>query len=101
MKLEIQHIEVHVSSMIAAKEFYIDKLGLELIDENPAINLCSVKAGGVRISIFAGYEPKVNNNNNTAGTHIIFRTDDIDSTLAKLQEKGVIFHGPIFEAPGF
>lgn len=101
MKLEIQHIEVHVSSLEKAKDFYVSKLGLEIIEETPTLNLFSVKAGGVRISIFAGYETNENSNEKMTSTHIIFRTDDIVKVKNELTNKGVIFKGEIFEAPGF
>ena len=100
MNLEIQHIEVHVSSLEKAREFYITKLGLALIEETPALNLCSVKAGAVRISIFAGFEPDINKDKKKAGTHIIFRTADLANTIEELTKRGVKFTGEIFEAPG-
>ncbi len=101
MNLEIQHIEVHVSSLDKAREFYVDKLGLEVIEETPALNLFSVKAGGVRISIFGGYEPNTNPFEKKASTHIIFRTENIEQTIEELKKRGVEFKGEIFEAPGF
>lgn len=101
MHLEIQHIEIHVSSMEMARAFYIDQLGLELLEETPAINLMSLKAGAVRISIFGGYEAIANPIEQKAGTHIIFRTDNIELTYAELKSRGVEFKGEIFEAPGF
>jgi len=101
MNLEIQHVEVHVSSLEKAREFYVAKLGLEVIEETPALNLFSVKAGGVRISIFAGYEPNANPFEKKASTHIIFKTDDIEKTMKELKKRGVEFKGEIFEAPGF
>lgn len=101
MNLEIQHIEVHVSSFEKAKDFYVSKLGLEIIEETPALNLFSVKAGNVRISIFAGYEPKLDGADKKASTHIIFKTDNIFKTIEELTRRGVVFKGELFEAPGF
>jgi glyoxylase I family protein len=101
MNLEIQHIEVHVSSLEKAREFYVTKLGLEVIEETPALNLFSVRAGGVRISIFGGYEPNTNPFEKKASTHIIFRTDNIVKTMDELTNRGLQFKGEIFEAPGF
>jgi glyoxylase I family protein len=101
MNLEIQHVEIHVSSLEKAKEFYINKLGLEVIEETPALDLCSVKAGGVRISIFGGYEPNTNPFEKKAGTHIIFRTESIEQAMEELKNRGVTFNGELFEAPGF
>ena len=101
MNLEIQHVEVHVSSLDNARAFYVDKLGLEVIEETPTLNLFSVRAGGVRISIFGGYEPNTNPFEKKASTHIIFRTDNIEQTIERLKKRGVEFKGEIFEAPGF
>ena len=101
MNLEIQHIEVHVSSLEKARDFYVDKLGLKVIEETPTLSLFSVRAGSVRISIFGGYEAPLNPSAKQTSTHIIFRTDDIIKTVEELKVRGVIFTGEIFEAPGF
>jgi predicted enzyme related to lactoylglutathione lyase len=101
MNLEIQHIEVHVSSLENAKDFYVTKLGLNIIEETPTLNQFSVKAGGVRVSIFAGYQKNIDANENITSTHIIFKTDDIVKVKNDLINKGVQLKGDIFEAPGF
>jgi predicted enzyme related to lactoylglutathione lyase len=101
MNLNLQHIEVHVSSLEKAREFYITILGLELIEETPALNLFSVKAGGVRISIFGGYDANTIRHEKMTGTHIIFRTDDILKTKNELLARGHTLNGEMFEAPGF
>lgn len=101
MNLIIQHVEIHVSSLDEAKHFYISQLGLELLDETPALNLVSLKAGDVRISIFAGFERNAAADPRKTGTHLIFRTDDLDATMDTLRERGVQFRGEVFEAPGF
>ena len=100
MQLEIQHVEVHVSSLEKAKAFYADKLELEILDEMPELNLLALTAGNVRISIFGGYEPNLNAEKKT-GTHLIFRTENLAETIEKLKAKGVTFKGEVFEAPGF
>jgi predicted enzyme related to lactoylglutathione lyase len=101
MNLQLQHVEIHVSSVEKAKEFYVTKLGLEILEEIPALNLLALKAGGVRISIFGGYEPDTDPFGKKASTHIILRTDDIQKTKEELTKRGVEFKGEIFEAPGF
>jgi len=101
MKLELQHVEIHVSSIAAAREFYVDKLGLELIDDIPALNLIAVRAGGVRISLFGGYEPDPSPASNRVGTHIILRTANLEQAIGELERRGVIFSEGIVEAPGF
>ena len=101
MKLEIQHIEIHVSSLDNARQFYVDALGLDILEEVPAINLLSVRAGGVRISIFGGFKQKKQMVHKTIGTHIIFKTGNLKESIETLQQRGIIFSSPILEAPGF
>lgn len=101
MDLVIQHIEIHVSSVEKAKEFYVTKLGLDVLEDRPELNLLALKAGDVRISIFGGYMKDETSSDTKTGTHIIFRTDDIEATVTALQGRGVLFSGGIFEAPGF
>jgi len=101
LKLTLQHVEIHVSSIPEAREFYIDKLGLELLDETPALDLIAVRAGSVRISLFGGYVRNQTPNSNHVGTHIILRTDDLEQTIAELESRGVTFRGEVVEAGGF
>lgn len=101
MDLTIQHIEIHVSSLERAKEFYADKLGLEVIEELPHLNLLALKAGDVRVSIFGGFQSDVNLPERRTGTHIIFRTKNLENAIKELQDRGVKFLGDVFEAPGF
>jgi len=101
LKLTLQHVEIHVSSIPEAREFYIDKLGLKLLDETPELDLIAVRAGGVRISLFGGYERNQTPNSNHVGTHIILRTDDLEQTIEELEARGVAFRGEVVEAGGF
>jgi predicted enzyme related to lactoylglutathione lyase len=100
MNLLLQHVEVHVSSIDLARDFYVDKLGLEVLEEVSHLNLISLKAGGVRISIFGGYETSKQFEKKT-GTHLILRTENLHATRDELIKRGMQFTGDIFEAPGF
>jgi predicted enzyme related to lactoylglutathione lyase len=73
---------------------------LEMIEEIPHLNLISIKAGGVRISIFGGYETSKQFEKKT-GTHLILRTENLLATRDELIKRGMQFVGDIFEAPGF
>jgi len=101
MEFTIQHIEIHVSSLETAKAFYAGKLGLEVLEEIPVINLLALRAGQVRLSIFGGYEPNNGRDTKKAGAHFVFRTNDIDATYLELKAKGVVFDQGVMEAPGF
>jgi catechol 2,3-dioxygenase-like lactoylglutathione lyase family enzyme len=101
MNLIIQHVEVHVTSIEQAREFYVNKLGLEILDDLPEINLLAVKAGQVRISIFGGFNPKDENDWKKCGAHLIFRTENLEQVIEELKGRGVVFTGEIAEAGGF
>jgi catechol 2,3-dioxygenase-like lactoylglutathione lyase family enzyme len=100
MDLGLEHVEVHVTALDAARRFYVDQLGLEVLDDLPALDMFAVRAGQVRISIFGGYEPKVRDDR-ACGTHLIFRVPDLDEAIEQLTIRGVVFTGGIVEAGGF
>lgn len=100
MDLSLQHVEVRVSSLDAARRFYVDQLGLEVLDDLPALDMFAVRAGSVRISIFGGYEPTVRNDR-ACGTHLIFRVSDLGAAIEELTSRGVVFAGDVVEAGGF
>lgn len=101
MSIDTCHFEIHVHSLNEAKFFYIDALGLELLQDAPAIQMIAVKAGSVRISIFADATIDDIGGATAAGGHIIFRTMDIDATITRLRIAGVAVPDKIAEAPGF
>lgn len=100
LDLVLQHVEVRVSSLEAARRFYVDQLGLEMLDDLPALDMFAVRAGSVRISVFGGYEPAVRNDR-VGGTHLIFRVRDLDAAVKELTGRGVVFTGGVVEAGGF
>lgn len=101
MKLDTCHVEVHVHSLDAAHEFYVGKLGFEVLQHAPAINLLAVQAGNIRISIFADVAQADVVASTRAGSHIIYRTPDLDATINALRKAGVDLPEKISEAPGF
>ena len=46
------HFELHVYDLEAARRFYVDQLGLPVLQETPAMNLLAVLVGRSRMSIF-------------------------------------------------
>lgn len=101
MDLSVQHCEVHVTSIDKVRDFYVNKLGLPVIDDMPELKLLALKAGPVRISIFGGYEPKTDGHEHRCGCHMIFRTENLDQTIKELSARGVEFTGQVVEAGGF
>ncbi|MBC7935359.1 MAG: VOC family protein [Rhizobacter sp.] len=101
LNLSIQHVEIRVSSLEAAKDFYANKLGLQVIEEIPAISLLALKAGSVRLSIFGGFRKQAASMDDLTNTHVVFRTKNISETMIELQSRGLNFPEGIKEAPGF
>lgn len=89
--------EVHVRDLPAARHFYVDQLGLPVLQETSAINLLAVLAGTSRLSIFGdrsdcGGRPV---------SQLTLGTRDLDSTIAQLKARGVTIEGQPVEAAGF
>ena len=98
MSLKCQHVVISMSDKKAMKEFYIDKLGLGLLEEEE--HFFAASAGAVRFSFFAGAK-KYPINEDATSVSIILRTDDIKRTKEELLSKGIRLLSDINEAPGF
>jgi predicted enzyme related to lactoylglutathione lyase len=105
MSLSIAHVELHVADLPRAKQFYIEVLGLELLDEVPQIGLVALRAGGVRLSIFGSLTEADRMARGPGTMHFVYRSDDIARTAAELRARGIPLEGGdehgIHEAPGF
>ncbi|MBS1903707.1 MAG: VOC family protein [Bacteroidetes bacterium] len=96
-----RHAVLGTSDVARAREFYLEKIGLPLLEEIPAANLFACGIGGFRLSVFGGYEAAPPKGDRTAGMNLVFEVDDIEQALAELSARGVTFDGGIHEAPGF
>jgi len=99
MKLGCQHIVVRTTNISIAKDFYVNKLGLEILEE--AQNFFAAKAGNVRLSFFEGYEKQETGEDAKTGFSIIFRTDDLDKAKEEAIAKGIKINGDIIDIPNF
>jgi catechol 2,3-dioxygenase-like lactoylglutathione lyase family enzyme len=100
MRIDTCHFEIRVHSLEAAKAFYVEVLGLEILQEAPAIRLLAVRAGAVRISIFADAAAADTEVASAAGGHVIFRTPSLARTIDRLRRAGIDVP-EVSEAPGF
>ena len=89
--------ELHVRDLASARRFYVDQLGLPILQETAAINLLAVRAGTARLSIFGDRTDEVE----TGWTQFTLGTEDINATVSELRARGVVVHGQPIEAPGF
>ena len=99
MELKLQHSVVRVSDINIAKDFYINKLGLILIEDSG--NFFAAKAGSVRLSFFAGYEKAVVSDEPKTGISLIFRVQNLDNASTELKDKGILPFGEVIDIPNF
>ncbi len=93
MELGCSQIVLNVSDLGQSYDFYIRKLGFPVIEEDEA-RMFAFRAGGVRYSVFGGGRA-LDVERDPANVNLMFRTDNIDQTVAELKEKGVSFFGGV------
>jgi catechol 2,3-dioxygenase-like lactoylglutathione lyase family enzyme len=91
------HVELHVAELGAARKFYVDKLGLAVLQETPPISLLAVRIGSIRLSIFGDRKDA----HQVGPVHLVLGTPDLARQIVILEARGVRFDGPVVEAPGF
>jgi predicted enzyme related to lactoylglutathione lyase len=77
------------------KDFYVGKLGLEVLEDFPQV--LAVRAGDIRFSFFKSSEELENQNR----VQVILRTTDIESAKAAIAKAGVEIIEDVVEAPNF
>ena len=89
------HIAVISSSWEKAKEFYIDKLGFQLMREvyRPERHdyILTLLVGNMEIELFVMENPplRVTNPEARGLRHLAFRVNDIESVVAELNGRGI------------
>jgi catechol 2,3-dioxygenase-like lactoylglutathione lyase family enzyme len=96
MDLTSCHVELRVRDLPAARRFYVEQLGLAVLQETPALGLLALRAGGMRLSIFGDAATPVG----AASVHLVLATPDLERTVHELAARGIDVDGMI-EAPGF
>lgn len=96
MKLDcIQHVAIIVSDYQKSREFYVDKLGFEILRENYREERGDVKldlkVGDCELEIFGVTNPpkRVNRPEACGLRHLAFYVDDIEETVKELEAKGI------------
>ena len=100
MKLNaIHHVAIIVSDIEAAREFYVHKLGFEVIRENYRDQRNDWKldlrlgtgAGAIELEIFAEPKPpkRVTRPEACGLRHLAFRVEDIEEAVAELEKCGI------------
>lgn len=96
MKLEqIHHVAIIVSDYKISREFYVDKLGFEVIRENYREQRgdykLDLKLGSCELEIFgiAGSPGRLSYPEACGLRHLAFRTECIENTIQELNELGI------------
>lgn len=94
---QIHHIAIIVSDYEASKDFYVNKLGFQIIRENyrPERNdwKLDLKVNETtELEIFGVKNPpaRVTRPEAAGLRHLAFFTDNIEKTVAELKEKGIV-----------
>ena len=91
----MHHVAIICSDYRAAKEFYVEKLGLPLIREvyrpERRDNILTLLVGGVEIELFIMENPpaRVTNPEARGLRHLAFHVENIEPAVAWLKEKGI------------
>ena len=90
----VHHIAIIGTDYIKTKEFYVGKLGFEVISEHnrPEKNdlIINVQQGNLVLEIFikkdAPLRPKMPSPENSGLRHLAFKVDDVEAVLKKFDE---------------
>ena len=90
----VHHIAIIGTEYIKTKEFYVDKLGFEVISEHnrPEKNdiIINVGQGNIVLEIFikedAPLRPKMPRPEHSGLRHLAFKVDDVEAVLKKFDE---------------
>ena len=101
----IHHIAIIGTDYNKTKEFYVNKLGFEVISEHNRPEkkdiIINVKQGDLNLEIFikenAPIRPKIPNPEHTGLRHLAFRVENVEKTLKKFDELGIFHEGLRFD----
>ena len=92
---KLHHVAIICSDYRAAKEFYVEKLGLPLVREvyrpERRDHILTLLVGGVEIELFIVENPpaRVTNPEARGLRHLAFHVENIEPAVAWLKKKGI------------
>ena len=103
--MRLGHIELFVREPLAAKDFYVDVLGFELLDVQ-AEALVWLRLGGQEFLLRPGTPPAPAPSYAASSHGLVLFTDDLEGTKRRLEDRGLEFRGtdgsddcPVFMDP--
>jgi catechol 2,3-dioxygenase-like lactoylglutathione lyase family enzyme len=97
--LDCKHITYRVTDIAKSKSFYVEQLGLTLLDEKP--NFMALKIGDLRLSFFGGHKSSSDTSEEFIGTSIVLATENIEQTKELLISRGITLHQDIVNANNY
>ena len=91
----IHHVAIIVSDYEKSRDFYVNKLGFQILRENYRPQRgdwkLDLKCGNVELEIFGipGRPQRVSNPEAYGLRHLAFRVEDLEGTVAKLEAMGI------------
>ena len=88
--LAVHHVSINVDDVDAARDFYVDVLGLGLRPDRPDFGFGGawLDAGGQQVHLIEGKLPTA------VGQHFALLVGDLDATVAELRDRGVTVSDP-------
>ena len=93
MEIKTGHIEIFVNEPQIAKDFYVNKLGCELVSEQSEGKIIWVKSGDMLILFRPGKGKETADSYNKTNVALVLYTDNLDNAIEHLKKKGVMFKG--------
>src|SRR4030095_1436802 len=93
MEIKTGHIEIFVNDAQKAKEFYVDKLGCEVVLEQSDGKIVWVKSGDMVILLRPGNNKNSVEKYGKASMAMVLYTDMLDKAIEHLKKKGITFNG--------
>jgi lactoylglutathione lyase len=94
MSTSLSHLFVHMTSLRASRSFYVERLGLELLDGTGEDGSGYMRLGGGG-GFALGMEERAPAEVGAAGIELVLEVADVDTEYERLQQLGVAFEaGP-------
>jgi len=89
---------ITVSNLQKAKDFYVNVMGFEIVEENTNVKWLEVKCGDSILGVWQAFEGAPDKPGQNAV--ITFTVDNLENTKEVLEKQGMIFVNEIAEIPG-